>query len=66
MNTELLSIKDAAEVLKLHPAHVSRLCRTGVLPSRKIGACYVIEAGTLTEFAKLDRPGGRPRKESAQ
>lgn len=62
VNTELLSIKEAAGQLRLHEKHVSRLCRQGTLPAKLVGGGYVITAEDLAAFAALERKPGRPRK----
>ena len=55
-NPRLLTVKEAAKELQLHPDSVRRACREGRIPSRKIsGRIYihrdVVDAPTEKEAA---------------
>jgi excisionase family DNA binding protein len=56
-----MSTTDAAELLGISPGLVRRYCRQGRLGSRH-GRDYRITAEQLAEFAKLDRPRGKPHR----
>lgn len=43
----LISAKQAADLLGIHPQKLRRLCRAGVIPCIKIGAVYRFRRSTL-------------------
>ena len=69
---KLLAASEAAERLGVHHKTVSRLMRLGRLDAVKVANRWLIEEGTLREFAtsysgKMGRPRGRsPKKEAGR
>ncbi len=58
-NDNLLSVKDAAQILGVNHQRVQALISQGRLPAQKIGNSYVIKESDL-ELVK-DRQVGRPK-----
>ena len=56
----LLSVKQAAEILGVNRQRVQQLIESERLPAQKVGAYYVIEESDL-KFVK-ERKNGRPPK----
>ena len=62
LNNTVLSSKDAAKVLGIHPLAIQKLIYRGALTAEKIANRYLISREELTEFAKTYNPNrGRPR-----
>jgi excisionase family DNA binding protein len=59
---DLLTTREAAEILKISDARIRQLIYSGRLPSQKIGQMNLIKKADL-ELIK-DRKTGRPKKES--
>ena len=59
---DLLTTREAAEILKISDARVRQLIYAGKLPSQKIGQMNLIKESDL-ELVK-DRKTGRPKKQS--
>jgi len=57
---DYLTIIQAAEVLKLHPETVKRLCRQGDIPATKIRNTWLIHKEVLANFASTYNPGRGP------
>lgn len=55
-----ITVKEAAEILKLTPRRVHQLIKDGVLPAQERGV-YLIKRGDL-RLAKKRRKPGRPAK----
>lgn len=58
---EMLSVKEAAQVLGLSAIRVRQLCKSQNL-GKIVGNSYVILRSDLEHFAARDRKPGRPRK----
>jgi excisionase family DNA binding protein len=54
-----LSLKQAAERLGVSKASITRLVRSGELPTIRVGARRLILPDDLTAFIKRNRDGGR-------
>ena len=48
--TRLLTIAEAAEILRVHPTTIYRLVKRGVLPGFKIGGNWRIDRGSFELF----------------
>ena len=59
---DLLTTREAAEILKISDARIRQLIYAGRIPSQKIGQMNLIQRSDL-ELVK-DRKPGRPPKES--
>ncbi len=51
----LLSPKDVADRYGFHVSHIRRLAREGLIESKKVGRCYVIEEKSLKRFKRKYR-----------
>lgn len=59
----LLTVKEAADLLNLKRAIVSRYCQSGRLPCQRFGPVYVIRKSDVVAFSKQSRkPGPKPKK----
>ena len=59
----LLTVKEAADLLQLKRAIVSRYCQSGRLPALRFGPVYVIRKSDVIAFGKTARkPGPKPKK----
>lgn len=60
----MLTVKEAAERLKTHPASVNRYIKKGLLKAEKFGKAWAILESELEKFEKPVKVhrGGRPRK----
>jgi excisionase family DNA binding protein len=58
---DYLTVRDAAERLKIHPESVRRLIRQGKLPARKFANTWLIDHAVLEQFASHydPRPGNK-------
>ena len=58
---DYLTVKEAAERLRLHPGTVKRLCRAGDIPAVKVGHTWLINPARLEVFAGIYQPkrGGK-------
>lgn len=61
------NIKEAAEILKIHPNTVLELIAAGLLPAGKVGKAYVILTTDIHKYVELiiaeqtaQRMGGQP------
>lgn len=54
MESDLLSVAEAAERLGITRQAVLKRIRNGRLPATKVGRAYVVEASTLTPSGELD------------
>lgn len=45
--TPMLTVKEAAERLNVHPATVRRMILRGELPAKRVGRVYRVKAGDL-------------------
>ena len=54
-------VNEAADRLSIHPESVRRLIRQGKLPAIKFGNKWLVEKGTLEQFASRydPRPGNK-------
>ncbi|NDJ53030.1 MAG: helix-turn-helix domain-containing protein [Chloroflexi bacterium] len=54
-----VTVADAAKRLNIHPESVRRLIRAGKLPARKFANTWLVDRGTLEQFASNydPRPG---------
>lgn len=59
---QLFTVKEAADFLKLSERRVRKLCSTGRLGERFGQRSYMIHRDQLTEFAKVERRVGAPRR----
>ncbi len=50
LTSDLLTVREAAEVLNYNPERVRELCREGKLPWAKIGVSYVFDRRELEEW----------------
>ncbi|MBI4339269.1 MAG: helix-turn-helix domain-containing protein [Chloroflexi bacterium] len=57
---DYLTIIQAAEVLRLHPETVKRLCRQGDIQASKVHNTWLIRKDTLAAFATTYRPTRGP------
>lgn len=55
---DVLTIQEAALVVRMHPGTVGRLCREGTIPSTKVGGAVRIRRGDLLPQRVRDKPGG--------
>ena len=62
--SQVLTVEQAAERLKVTPDWVRKLCRSGRLQSDRFGNLWTISSDVLNEFAQRDtKPGPKgPRK----
>ena len=58
--TDLITAAQAAEILGLSTERVSQLCKQGRIQAVKPGRDWVMARQTVEQFAKIDRPEGRP------
>ena len=58
--SDLITAAQAAEILGLSKERVSQLCKQGRLHAVKPGRDWVMSRQTVEQFAKIDRPEGRP------
>lgn len=56
----LLTTREAAKILRVHPGRVRQFCRAGRLGTR-FGRAYMITRAELEKFKKIERPYGRPK-----
>lgn len=61
---ELVGVTAAADELNLSPNRVRQLIKLERLPAQRIGREYAITREDLEAFKLVDRPIGRPPKES--
>lgn len=61
---ELVGVTLAADELNLSPNRVRQLIKLGRLPAHRIGREYAITREDLEAFKLIDRPVGRPPKDS--
>lgn len=61
---EIVGVTVAARELGLSTSRVRELIQLGKLPAQKLGREYAITREDLEAFKALDRPVGRPPKES--
>ena len=60
--TRLLTIAEAAEILRVHPTTIYRLIKRGVLPGFKIGGNWRIDRGSFDLFlSEGSQPHPTPR-----
>ncbi len=57
---QLMSVVEAAELLKLHPTRVRLLCRQGRIRGTRVGNAWVITDKEVKRFAAIERKTGRP------
>jgi len=62
-NTELLSTKEAADLMGWTSRYVVMLIHEGRLKAQKIGRDWVIKREDLGNIAPASRPVGRPKKD---
>jgi molybdopterin-binding protein len=57
---DLLNVREAAEVLRLHPKRVQQLARAGQLPAVRVGRKWLFRRGDLERLlgTSLPRPTG--------
>ena len=55
----LYSIEEAAGMVKMHPAHLRRMAREGMIPARKVGAQWVLDENSLRQCDPAGRSAGR-------
>ena len=55
----LYSSEEAAGLVKLHPAHLRRLARDGMIAARKVGAQWVLDDSALRQCDSAGRSAGR-------
>jgi hypothetical protein len=58
--TDLVSVSDAAEALRLNPSRVRALAASGELGARKIGGVWLIDGASIERRRKHRAPAGRP------
>ena len=59
---DYVNVNEAAEILKVHPGTVKRLCREHRLPAHKIHNGWLIHIDEVRSFAeKYEGRRGRPR-----
>ena len=61
---ELVGVTLAADELNLSPNRVRQLIKLGRLPAHRIGREFAITREDLEAFKLIDRPVGRPPKDS--
>lgn len=54
---ELLTVKEAAQILKMHYVTLSRMVRVGRVPSVKIGGRYKLKKRSLQEWINHNERG---------
>jgi len=59
---KLVTVSQAARLLKITPAAIHKAIKRGRLPSLKIGPIVVIERAHLKLYRKNKSVGGRPKK----
>lgn len=63
MLDNLMTVKEAAQVLGVTPIRVRQFCTEGRL-GRRFGNRWAITKDEVRKFKKRDRPTGRPRRAS--
>jgi Helix-turn-helix domain len=58
--TDLVSVSDAAEALRLDPSRVRALAASGALSARKIGGVWLIDRASIEQRREHPSPAGRP------
>lgn len=58
--SDYVTVAYAADVLRLHPETVKRLCRQGDLAATKIGNSWLIHKDILGSFTQTYNPGRGP------
>jgi Helix-turn-helix domain len=58
--TDLVSVSDAAEALRLNPSRVRALAASGELGARKVGGIWLIDGASIERRRKHRAPAGRP------
>lgn len=58
---KLLSVAEAALILKVHRTRINQLIAEGLLPATRIGRAYVVRESDLEKVKGRPRPG-RPKK----
>jgi len=58
-----MSLREAAEALRVSPTRVRQLIESGQVEAEKIGSSWVVRRATVAEFSPL--PHGRPRRRPA-
>ena len=53
---------EAAAILNVDPSRVRMLCKLSRIETLKVGNTYGIAEDVLEQFASLQRPPGRPRR----
>jgi excisionase family DNA binding protein len=56
--TKLMTVPEAAKVLRLSDVRVRQLCQEGRL-GKKVGSRYILEESEIRRFSKVNRPAGR-------
>ena len=59
---DVISVKEASEILDLSPNRVREFIHDGRLSAVKIGRTYVLNRADVEAFAEIPRPDGRPPK----
>ena len=64
---DYVNVNEAAEILKVHPGTVKRLCREHKLTAHKVHNGWLIHVDEIQSFAKeYNGRRGRPRNNSPQ
>jgi hypothetical protein len=58
--SDLVSVSDAAEALRLDPSRVRALAAAGVLSARKVGGVWLIDRASIEQRREHPVPAGRP------
>jgi excisionase family DNA binding protein len=59
---ELVTVAQAAKLLKISPAAIHKAIKRGRLPYLKIGGVFLVERADLIQYRKSKSVGGRPKK----
>lgn len=58
---DVLTLAEAARILRVDPSRLRRLAARGVLHATKFGKTWVTTKRDLDAFAQVERPAGYPR-----
>ena len=61
---ELVTVPQAAKLLKISPAAIHKAIKRGRLACLKIGGVFLVERADLMQYRKSKSVGGRPKKQS--
>ncbi|MDX9745768.1 MAG: helix-turn-helix domain-containing protein [Syntrophales bacterium] len=60
-SSEIITVKELAQHLKLAPTTIINLTSRGVIPGFRIGKSWRFDAGEIRDFIEKAKEGGRPQ-----